>query len=146
MVKKQKPEIYRARSNAAKWFAKYIRLRDCLDSGGVEGECITCGKPLPIEKLQCGHFLPGRRDPIAFDERNAAAQCYQDNVRKQGMWPEFELATIERWGEGITAYLKHAYHNPEKWTAEKYRHVSDYYRGQYKKLKGIVDNGGAGVV
>lgn len=136
MAKRKKPEIYRARSTAAGWFSKYIRLRDCISSEGVgtEGRCITCGKLLPFNKLQCGHFMPGRTDPLVFDERNAAAQCYQCNVRLQGKWPEFEVATEGRWGAGTVEILKELYFNPVKFTTEDYRRLADYYRKMFKEI------------
>lgn len=136
MVKKQKPEIFRARQTATTWFSKYIRARDCVEvMGGLEyGKCFTCDAVLPFSKLQCGHFMPGRKDSGLFDERNAAAQCYQCNVRKQGRWPEFERELIKKYGQRIVERVKANYFEDIKFEANDYRNIATAYRQKYQAI------------
>ena len=90
---KRTPLAKRGKSPAAKakakcWaaFSRYIRTRDCLATTGTldEGECVSCGKRHPFGKVHAGHFIPGRRNSILFDERGCHLQCYACNIHLHG--------------------------------------------------------------
>lgn len=58
-------------------FAKYIRVRDCLETTGLAfvGVCITCKRQFHINVLDAGHFNSGRRNSVLFQEKGVHAQC-----------------------------------------------------------------------
>jgi len=84
-----------------KHFSSYIRLRDCMKTTGTthQGKCVTCKRMYPYNKLQAGHFMPGRMDCILFDDEAVHAQCYRCNVVQSGMWPAYYNAMLVTYGE-----------------------------------------------
>lgn len=88
-------------------FSKYIRLRDWKRDGEIYvGEvkaalCITCGKLYPIEgrrTMQAGHFIPGRKGVVLFEEKQVSAQCYNCNHVLKGNWPAYFEVMVKRYG------------------------------------------------
>ena len=77
-----------SKAKKAAWdaFSKMIRIRDALRTTGTttHAACCTCDRVYPVERLQGGHFLPGRHNAILFDEHNVHAQCHGCNMFKQG--------------------------------------------------------------
>lgn len=101
--KKKNPRIEQAANSWKEWleatpknikdlwnvFSQYIRLRDCLLTTGTiwKGKCVTCGKIYRFNYLQAGHFIPGRKNSVLFNERCVHAQCFRCNVVLGGNWP-----------------------------------------------------------
>lgn len=58
-------------------FSIYVRYR-----GSTYGynHCFTCGVYLPIDELQCGHFIPRRFIKTRWHIMNAWPQCNHCNV------------------------------------------------------------------
>lgn len=75
----------RAKDRAWKAFSLYIRTRDTIERNDVRiGSCVTCQKVYPLQQLQAGHFIPGRRNSVLFNEDIVHAQCYGCNVGLYG--------------------------------------------------------------
>lgn len=62
--------------------------------------CVTCGKKLPIEKLQGGHFIPRACYPFRWNDRNVHPQCISCNYYKNGAYVEYSQWFIKEYGEG----------------------------------------------
>lgn len=92
MAKRKRTPLEIAKDKAWKACSRYVRLRDADEDGNCT--CVTCGKVMPWQKAQAGHFVPGRFNAILFDTRGIHAQCYGCNVRKCGnlifYWPWME--------------------------------------------------------
>ena len=58
-------------------FSRYIRLRDTLPDGTFR--CISCGRTLPAEQADCGHYHSRRHMSVRYDEDNAHAECRSCN-------------------------------------------------------------------
>jgi hypothetical protein len=73
-----------AKADAA--FSKYIRTRDTTlaDDGNRYGACVTYGKFLSMDQLQCGHFIPRGKFGTRFNVENAHAQCPRCNDKRFG--------------------------------------------------------------
>lgn len=82
---------------AWKSFAQCMKQELCVKSTGSpkEGICYTCKKHYPIEKLQLGHLVNGRRANDLFDEKNVELQCFDCNVGNHGRQGIFLLNKIE---------------------------------------------------
>lgn len=82
---KSKFRIHKAKGalgSADKWFALFIRLRDCLQSGEeLFGICCTCGKLKSFIGLQCGHWIQRGNYGTRFDEDNCHIQCVYCNSK-----------------------------------------------------------------
>ena len=124
----------KARNTAWRWFSKYVRARDCLETTGdlKTGVCITCGARVRFEKLDCGHFIPGRQDSVLFHEHNAHAQCVPCNRFKQGMWVVYEKAIRSKYGQDEVDRLKDLYYVKITYTESEYRNIADMYREKFK--------------
>jgi hypothetical protein len=97
---KKKSERARAKNRAWYWFSRYIRLTHCVEEYGTpeKGDCITCKETFPFEKLDAGHFVPGRTDAVIFDENNSHGQCRKCNRFRQGRWVEYFFYMRDRYG------------------------------------------------
>lgn len=54
-------------------FSRYIRLRDSSPDGTFR--CISCGRTLPTDEADCGHYHSRRHMGTRYDEDNAHAEC-----------------------------------------------------------------------
>jgi hypothetical protein len=86
-----------------KVFSVWIRMQGHED---FNNSCYTCGKYLPIKKLQCGHFI-GRRQglSIRWEPRNCKPQCLNCNVFLRGNLPRFAEHLMQEYGPTIIADL-----------------------------------------
>lgn len=62
-------------------FSRHIRRRG--ETYGYN-HCYTCGKYLPFEELQAGHFIPRRYLAVRWHPLNVWPQCNTCNVEKNG--------------------------------------------------------------
>jgi len=71
--KKKLKSIPLLKRTAQKYFNNYIRKRDIL---GPTFVCISCGKTLPAEAGQCGHYYPVKGfGHLRYNEDNAHVEC-----------------------------------------------------------------------
>lgn len=70
------------RDKVSKEMMQYIRIRRCLETTGLAfvGICFTCERRFPIEYLDAGHFISGRRNAVLFDVLCIRLQCNYCNV------------------------------------------------------------------
>ena len=131
-----KKSIGKLKKEAWKWFSKYIRLRDCLKTTKDHryGVCVTCGKKYPINKLQAGHFVPGRMNSILFDERNCHAQCVACNCFKGGSQIEYYQFMEKEYGREVIDELLEKKHQTRKFTAEELEEMIQTYKRKVEEL------------
>ena len=125
------------RDKVWKVFSTYIRLRDRLEENGFPTDyaaCITCGKVDTWKALQAGHFVPGRRPSILFDERNCHAQCYACNCHKDGNLIEYWPVMIERYGEEVVEELRWLSKQERRFKYEELKELHEKYTKKVKKL------------
>jgi hypothetical protein len=117
-----KNPVKKARAKAWKAFSKYIRYRDCMLTCGTigHGKCCTCGKVFTIERLQAGHFIPGRNNAILFDPRCVHAQCVGCNMYGGGQQPAYYEFMIKRYGRETIDELFRQANRSMKLTAQDY--------------------------
>lgn len=131
-----KKTVSKAKKKAWAEFSRYIRARDCLRTTGTvdAGRCVTCGKVYPFEKLQAGHFVPGRRNAGLFDERGVHAQCYACNVGLHGNWPEYLQFMVSEYGQDVVDELIRLRHVTVKYTISDLERMAAEYRERTKEL------------
>lgn len=76
----------KAKKKAWEAFSRYIRTKECIATTGTitRGKCFTCGRMIVFEKTQAGHFLPGRKNAILFEERGVHVQDFYCNIQLRG--------------------------------------------------------------
>jgi hypothetical protein len=129
MVHKIKP-LQGAKRKAWKAFSDYIRLRDSLKTTGGPDycKCITCGKVVPYEQIQCGHAIGGRTNGILFDEELCNGQCRSCNVDHGGEYQMFKYKLIQEHGEAWWAVKEQVKRATTKYTEFDYELIAKKYR------------------
>lgn len=85
-------------------FSKYIRYKYADHAGYCT--CVTCGVTKPINEMQAGHFIQGRRPATLFNEFNVHPQCVGCNMFKHGnLIPYYEFM-LETYGQDKIDELK----------------------------------------
>ena len=113
LPKPKKPTIAKLKKDVWKVFSLYIRQRNA-DSNGYTN-CITCGVRKHFKELQAGHFIPGRRNAILFDERGCHAQCYACNCGwLKGNPRMYDKFMRETYGEEVIKDLERLNYGPPK--------------------------------
>jgi len=133
MKKKTVPKL---KGEAWQVFSRYIRLRDCLATTGSPkwGECVSCDETFEINKLQAGHFIPGRHNANLFSERGVHAQCAKCNRWHGGEPLKYRRKIIELYGEGADEELEAEARQMRKFTVSDLEKLVKYYEEQIKEL------------
>lgn len=105
------PKLKKAKGDAWKLFSIYIRLRDAIETTESMEDvvCCTCGRTYPAFGAGCaqaGHYTPGRKNAILFDERGCHAQCFNCNFRLKGNPIKYRRFMIAKHGEEITTEIE----------------------------------------
>ena len=88
---------------------KYIALRE-----DGKCECFTCNALLPLDKIQCGHYIKRANTLLRFDSNNAKCQCKHCNEVLGGNY-EVYTVRLEQENPGITETLKEQSREVHKW-------------------------------
>jgi hypothetical protein len=108
-------------------------MRDRLDDDGYPSDyaaCITCGKVDEWRALQAGHFVPGRKPSILFDERNCHAQCYACNCHKDGNLIEYYPVMLERYGKKTVEELRCLSKKERRFTLDELKELHASYKAK----------------
>lgn len=65
---------------------------------GRDDRCATCGRKLPYNKRQAGHFIPRVVQKTRWDLNNVNAQCSKCNVDLGGNINKYNKYIIEKYG------------------------------------------------
>jgi hypothetical protein len=140
MAKRKKKTVTWWKKKVWKAFSQYIRLRDAIATtqGQHAVKCCSCGRPYPAFGIGCaqaGHFVPGRRNSILFDERCVNAQCYNCNVTLKGNWPGYYTFMLDKYGiETIDELLMKA-KQIRKFTIDELEELNVHYLDEIEALK-----------
>ena len=137
-----------AKTHGVRWWKKkawdefsiFIRLRDALNTTGRQDflVCCSCGKTYPAFGKGCaqaGHFVPGRKNAILFDERNVHGQCYNCNHTLKGNWPGYMKFMLVRYGREIVDELLHLNKTVRKYGTVELEEMRDAYKKKAKELR-----------
>lgn len=120
-------------------YSLYIRLRDAGEYGYTK--CISCGKVLPFEKMQCGHFFTRHHLATRWDEDNCNSECSICNCNDVHHLEGYRKHLIEKIGlERFMALDERHKEEGSLPTEEEYRILISGYKECCRKLarmKGI---------
>jgi rubredoxin len=119
---------------ADKAFSAYIRARDEV---GGNFRCPTCGRTMPIEQADAGHYISRRFMATRFDEVNVNAQCRSCNRFKEGAHFLYRQWLVEKHGEQEVELLEARAQSPSGFSAMDLSLIAIEYK---KKLKAIKEN------
>lgn len=104
----------------------YIRRKYADWRGYVK--CITCGEVKQWKQMQGGHFIPGRRNSIIFDERNVHPQCVGCNMFKAGNPVKYFRFMQQTYGEDVIKELEEKNEINKQFTVEELIIIRDIYK------------------
>ena len=116
-------------------FSMFIRLRDSNINGTFR--CISCGRILPFEQADCGHYINRKHMSLRFSEKNCNAQCRSCNRFDEGNIQGYRRGLIAKYGEPIVILLEAMKNETNKLTVFELEAMISDYRKEVKKLKEI---------
>lgn len=166
-LKKKKPNDGKKRSSKSdlqKWTDKldkvvslYVRMRDSREYHYKYFRCISCGRVLPVEQADCGHYMSRRNMNTRFDTTNVHAECrrcnrfdashlvgYRHNLimklGKMSFINKHPNATVnsaeaKRLGEQQVDLLEMRAHQTKKWSVFELQQLYKYYAALILKMK-----------
>jgi len=122
----------RAEARAWKEFSKMIRARD--DIGGYF-RCPTCGRTLPIDQADAGHYISRVRKSVMFDEMNVHAQCRHCNRFQEGSHFIYRKWLVEKYGKEKVEELELRAHIAGGYSTADLLLLAKEYRARTKAIK-----------
>ena len=113
-------------------FSLFIRTRDAQPYKGEFFKCISCGRILPIQKADCGHYINRRFIALRFSEMNCHAQCSACNRFIEGNATGYRQGLLEKIGEEKVRLLESQKNNVFKPSAFEIEKIAEYYRAKAK--------------
>lgn len=114
-------------------FSKYIRLRDAMPNGTFR--CISCGKILPMQTADAGHFFSRMHMSTRFDEDNVHAECRQCNRMTPGHLIGYMANLEKKIGTPRMEALEQNAHRMRKWSVLELQCLIDYYTKKCRELQ-----------
>lgn len=131
MRTKSKPTGLKAKLD--KVFSQYIRLRDMIGNTRTF-QCISCGRILPINQADCGHYINRQHMATRFSELNCNAQCRSCNRFDEGNMQGYRRNLVWRHGENQVLILESMKHEIHKYTDFEYKVLIEHYQKEIKRL------------
>lgn len=112
-------------------FSEYIRKRDSKDGYFT---CISCGRVLPYEQADCGHYINRKHMSTRYSEVNCAAQCRKCNRFDEGNMSGFRNGLVSRYGEERVLILEMQKGKTKRYSEVEYKALIEHYKNEIKKL------------
>ena len=110
-------------------FSEFIRLRDGTFV------CISCGRLLPYDQADCGHYINRKHMSTRFSEKNCNAQCRSCNRFDEGNIQGYRRGLVAKYGESVVLMLEASKNQINKLSEFEYKAMIDHYRKEVKRLK-----------
>lgn len=118
-------------------YSRYIRLRDSKKYGFKYFRCISCGRVLPYEQGDCGHYISRRNMALRFCEENTHCQCRSCNRFQDGNIIGYREGLIKKIGEKNVELLEARRYETKKWSKFELETLIDYYDREINKLLNV---------
>lgn len=116
-------------------FSLFIRTRDSQEYEGKAFKCISCGRSLPIDQADCGHYVNRQHMSLRFSELNCHAQCRKCNRFMEGNLQDYRRGLIEKIGEAKVLLLEATKHITNKISNFELELLAKHYKAETKKFK-----------
>lgn len=125
-------ELKKLKEKLDRVFSMYIRLRD---SNNGYFRCISCGRILPFDQADCGHYINRQHMATRYSEINCNAQCRKCNRFDEGNMSGYRMGLIKKYGEQQVLLLELQKNTSRKYSEIEYLALIDHYNREIKKLK-----------
>lgn len=110
-------------------FNAFIRERD------KDLPCLSCGRH-HTGQYHAGHYRSTASQPaLRFNELNCHKQCMPCNTHKSGNITEYRIRLIEKIGQSLVDWLEIDHTQPQKWTIDELKAITQYYRRALKEMQ-----------
>ena len=117
--------IPRLQAKAQKVFNAYIRKRD---SENGYFTCISCGKILPTEVMNAGHYVPQKNSSfLRFNEYNVNGECQYSNGFDEFHLIGYRKNLIDKIGQEMVDWLESNQRTIKKWTRAELNELIEKY-------------------
>lgn len=121
--------------NADNAFSLFIRTRDAQIYKGKYIKCISCGRVIPIDQADNGHYVNRRHMSLRFNELNCNAQCRQCNRFDEGNIQDYRRGLIDKIGESKVEMLEAAKNIYNKLDSFELENLAKHYKAETKKFE-----------
>jgi hypothetical protein len=112
-------------AKAQKIFNAYIRQRDS-DNGYFT--CISCGRTLTTDLMDCGHYAPVKQSSyLRFNEYNTAGECKKCNGFDEFHLVGYRKNLIDKIGIEMVEWIEANYRTPKKWSRTELNEIIKQY-------------------
>lgn len=119
------------KAKADRVFSEYVRKRDSKNGYFV---CISCGRILPYEQADCGHYINRIHMATRYSEINCNAQCRKCNRFSEGNMSGYRQGLIKKYGEQRVLLLEMQKNDTKKYSNFEYQALIQHYQKEIKKL------------
>lgn len=113
-------------AKAQKVFNAYIRNRDSQDGYFT---CISCGRTLPIDQMNAGHYIPQKNSSyLRFNEYNVNGECISDNGFNEFHLINYRKNLINKIGQEMVDWLEDNQRTLKKWTRSELNEIIEKYK------------------
>lgn len=109
-------------------FSLYIRTRDAQAYCGTQFQCISCGRILPIEQCDAGHYVNRQHQSLRYNELNVNGQCRHCNRFDEGNMQGYRQGLVEKHGELTVKQLEGSKHRPTRRTVGDFLLIERVYK------------------
>lgn len=134
MIKK-KTSRSTATRKADEAFSLFIRTRDAQPYEGRFFRCISCGRVLPIEQADCGHYVNRSHMSLRYSELNCHSQCRHCNRFQEGNIQDYRKGLIEKIGEEKVLLIESAKHITNKISTFELQLLAKHYKEETRKFE-----------
>ena len=114
-------------------FSQYIRLRDIIGNPPCF-QCISCGRILPINQADCGHYINRQHMSTRYSEMNCNAQCRSCNRFDEGNMQGYRSHLVWKYGENRVLLLEAQKYEMRKYSDFEYEALIGHYKKEVKRL------------
>ena len=112
-------------AKAQKVFNAWIRKRDSQDGYFT---CISCGRTMTTDLMDCGHFAPVKGgSALRFDEYNCNGECKKCNGFDEFHLIGYRRGIIDKYGEGMLIHLEQNARLVKKWSRAELNEIISKY-------------------
>lgn len=113
-------------AKAQKVFNAFIRSRDSQDGYFT---CISCGKTLPVEQMNAGHYVPQKNSSfLRFNEYNVNGECQYSNGFDEFHLIGYRRNLIDKIGLDMVEWLEANARVTKKWSRTELNEIIERYK------------------
>lgn len=131
MRKAKEKTIAKLKADVQTVFNAFIRQRD---SQGDSFVCISCGKKLPLNKMQSGHFFNTKGyNHLRYNEDNANGECSGCNGFKESHLIWYSINLKDKIGDDrFAALLNESLEKKKEFTRTELQQIKSKYKALLK--------------